>query len=424
VTSPTVARRRTDPERFDLYTRWSLYLLLGTSPLLAVAAVADVAFPEPVVAMLAATMVQAGVAIAVTAAGLRQFLGGTRVHPGLLVTLGVVTAVAAGVAAFAIPPGEGLAGRTGALLVALAVAVVAVAPITRTGVLAVAGLAVAGIVAVSGALPAPAGTVPTGMHPLPAVITTVLLVGSMAGSFRISAWMLGVVWEQERTRVVHARLAVAEERLRFSRDLHDVVGRALSAIALKSELGAELARRGQPGAVDEMLEVRALAQESLREVRAVVAGYRAVDLAAELDGARSVLRAAGVSTRVLGEGTSLPPPVQEALAWVVREAVTNVVRHARASTCTIDLDVLPGGVARLRVVNDGAAAAAGPDTGSGLIGLRERLGAVGGELVTSHERGTFTLTATVPVGPGDGGPARDADAGRTAAPPQEGRTGR
>ncbi|MDD9205445.1 histidine kinase, partial [Georgenia sp. 10Sc9-8] len=124
----------------------------------------------------------------------------------------------------------------------------------------------------------------------------------------------GVVWEQERMRTVHARLAVAEERLRFSRDLHDVVGRTFSAIAVKSELAAELARRGQDGAVDQMLEVRGLAQDSLREVRGVVAGYRAVDLAAELDGARSVLRSAGVRTRVVGDGTALPDPVQQALA--------------------------------------------------------------------------------------------------------------
>src|SRR5690606_9016579 len=128
--------------------------------------------------------------------------------------------------------------------------------------------------------------------PVATFVSVVLIVGGMAGSFRISAWMLGVVWEQERTRTVHARLAVAEERLRFSRDLHDVVGRTLSAIAVKSELAAELARRGQEGAVDQMLEVRELAQDSLKEARSVVAGYRTADLAAELEGDRLLLRSA------------------------------------------------------------------------------------------------------------------------------------
>jgi two-component system, NarL family, sensor histidine kinase DesK len=243
-----------------------------------------------------------------------------------------------------------------------------------------------------------------------------LIVYGMALSFRISGWMLGVVWEQERTRTVHARLAVAEERLRFSRDLHDVVGRTLSAIAVKSELAAELARRGQDGAVTQMLEVRELAQDSLREVRGVVSGLRTADLAAELTGARSVLRSAGIETRVIGEDARLPEDVQQALAWVVREAVTNVVRHAHPRRCTIDLDVVvPDGAdrdrsaqARLTVTNDGVrdgpgdappAGDAGPAArGSGLIGLRERLTEVGGQLATSVDGDRFTLCATVPLG--------------------------
>ncbi|NMR20401.1 sensor histidine kinase [Cellulomonas fimi] len=231
----------------------------------------------------------------------------------------------------------------------------------------------------------------------------------MAASFRASAWTLGVVWEQDRARTVHARLAVAEERLRFSRDLHDVVGRTLSAIAVKSELAAELSRRGQDGAVEHMQEVRALAQDSLREVRGVVAGLRTADLAAELDGARSVLRSAGVETRVIGDGAALPVPVQEALGWVVREAVTNVVRHAHAQTCTIDLDVLDGNppVARLTITNDGVGHAPRGPRGSGLAGLSERLAAVGGEIEATADDDRFVLRATVALdrpGPGTLGP--------------------
>src|SRR5690606_27618724 len=104
----------------------------------------------------------------------------------------------------------------------------------------------------------------------------------------------------------------------------------------------------QDGAAEQMAEIRHLAQETLREVRGAVSGYRATDLAAELDGARSVLRSAGVETRVTGVETELPEPVQEALGWVVREGVTNVIRHARARTCTIDLEV-DAGTARLTI---------------------------------------------------------------------------
>jgi two-component system sensor histidine kinase DesK len=223
----------------------------------------------------------------------------------------------------------------------------------------------------------------------------------LAGSFRLTVWILFVVRELDASRDVHARLAVAEERLRFSRDLHDVVGRALSAVAVKSELAAELARRGDERAVDEMLQVRTLAHDSLREVRGVVAGYRAADLATELAGARSVLRAAGVEARVVGDVPDLATPQAEALAWVVREAVTNVVRHSHAAACALRLDQEEGATA-LRVTNDGVRAvpredAAGGPGGSGLAGLRERLAAVGGTLAVRHDGDRFTLTARVPT---------------------------
>src|SRR5690606_4029658 len=133
---------------------------------------------------------------------------------------------------------------------------------------------------------------------------------------------------------------VAEERLRFSRDLHDVLGRALSAIALKSELGAELSRRGQGArAAEQMLEVRELANDSLREVGAVASGARQGDLATGVGGGRSGLRPAGGRTRITGEDTTRPPRVRSALAWVVGEGATNVVRHSSADSCTIDLAV-------------------------------------------------------------------------------------
>jgi two-component system, NarL family, sensor histidine kinase DesK len=137
-------------------------------------------------------------------------------------------------------------------------------------------------------------------------------------------------------------------------------------------------------------------------VRGVVSGLRSADLAAELTGARSVLRSAGIDTRVIGEDARLPDDVQRALAWVVREAVTNVVRHAHARRCTIDLDVTaPTGVglgrATLTITNDGVGAVARGAPGSGLLGLTERLGEVGGELTTAADADRFTLRATVPL---------------------------
>ena len=222
----------------------------------------------------------------------------------------------------------------------------------------------------------------------------------MAGvilSCRASVWMLGVVWEQERRREVDARLAVAEERLRFSRDLHDVFGRTLSVVAVKSELAAELAKRGDPRGAEQMLEVRQIAQDALKEVRDVVNGYRAADLAVERGGAREILSSAGVDTWVAGEALNLPPRAQEALAWVVREGVTNVVRHSDATGCTIEV-TSDGERCGVVVTNDGAAVVAqGAGIGSGLRGLRERLVKLGGTLDVTHHGDTFAVRATVPL---------------------------
>jgi signal transduction histidine kinase len=206
-------------------------------------------------------------------------------------------------------------------------------------------------------------------------------------------------------REANARLAVAEERLRFARDFHDVLGRNLTLIAVTSDLAAGLARRGDPDAVDKMLDVRSLAHESAREVREVVTGYRAADLDTELAGARSVLRAAGITTRVIGDSTCVPGDAQTALAWVLREATTNVIRHSNATTCTIEIGIHPGteagaaDTATLRIHNDGAPP---PDPlhppGHGLAGLRERVKASGGHLAAGPEPGGFfTVEARLPT---------------------------
>lgn len=215
-------------------------------------------------------------------------------------------------------------------------------------------------------------------------------------SSRCGAWTLSVMWEADRAREVEARLAVAEERLRFGRDLHDVMGRNLAVIALKSELAVRLAKRGRPEAVDQMVEVQRIAQESQREVREVVRGYREADLAVELAGAQGVLEAAGIDCRVSGSSAGLPVSVQSALGWVVREATTNVLRHGDAQRCDITLTITDERTS-LVVENDGVPEAA-PDgrKGSGLAGLRERLAAVGGTLDFTSGDGRFRLAAEVP----------------------------
>ncbi|MFD8193414.1 sensor histidine kinase [Streptomyces wuyuanensis] len=240
--------------------------------------------------------------------------------------------------------------------------------------------------------------------------TVAFTIGWLAFTARISMWVLAVMWELREARDVQARLAVAEERLRFGRDLHDVLGRNLAVIALKSELAVQLAQRGGEGpALEQMTEVQRIARESQREVRDVVRGYRGADLRTELDGARGVLGAAGIRCTIGSpEGgppaDGLPVEIQSALAWVVREATTNVLRHGEAEHCAIGLTTTAG-AAVLTVENDGVRGPAAPGTrGTGLTGLRERLAALGGTLEAGPAAGgRFRLTARVPV-PASGRP--------------------
>ena len=252
----------------------------------------------------------------------------------------------------------------------------------------------------------------------PAALVTALIVllagGGLAFTAAFSVWLLDAVYELDEARETRARLAVAEERLRFGRDLHDVMGRNLSVIALKSELAVQLARRGRAEAVDQMIEVQRIARESQREVRDVVRGYRETALDVELAGAQGVLTAAGIECEVTGEATGLPTEVQSALGWVVREATTNVLRHGNAGRCAVAVRVAEGSVV-LTVENDGAKAidggtggsgggTGGSGGGAGLVGLRERLSAVGGELEAGAvDDDRFRVRATVPLSSVAGG---------------------
>lgn len=227
----------------------------------------------------------------------------------------------------------------------------------------------------------------------------VLVSGAfLSAACGFSGWLLNTVYELDRARELQAQLAVAEERLRFGRDLHDVMGRNLAVIALKSELAVQLARRGRPEAVDQMIEVQRIARESQKEVRDVVRGYREADLAVELEGARGVLHAAGMDCRVeFTAGRDLPAEAQSALGWVVREATTNVLRHGDARNCVIRLTTAPSGTLTLVVENDGAPKVPAGPPGSGLAGLRERLAVLDGTLEAGPvEGGRFRVCARIP----------------------------
>ncbi|MGW2817253.1 sensor histidine kinase [Streptomyces sp. NPDC001415] len=199
-----------------------------------------------------------------------------------------------------------------------------------------------------------------------------------------------------RTRGRLAGLAVTQERLRFARDLHDLLGYSLSAITIKSELVHRLIPTRPRRALDEVGEVLAIARQSLADMRAVSHGMRRMSLEQELGAADSLLRAAGIRVRIDQRLGVTDPAVDAVLAAVLREAVTNVLRHSRADTCTIEAAEEAGWV-RLSVENDGVHSSYrdfSPDGGSGLDNLRDRLGPLGGRLTTVNGPGpTFRLTA-------------------------------
>ncbi|MFV2177578.1 sensor histidine kinase [Actinomadura sp. LOL_016] len=203
--------------------------------------------------------------------------------------------------------------------------------------------------------------------------------------------------ESYAARDAVARLAVTEERLRFSRDLHDLLGHSLSLIAVKSELAMRMSETDPARAGAEMADVRTAAREALREVRAAVRGYRAVELDAELAGVRAVLEAAGIRCEAAEPPANLPSEVGSVLAWVIREGATNVIKHSDARRCTVALTVY-GHAVVLEMRNDGVRARGAGSAGSGLTGLAERVAVLGGEITADrHGRGGFLLRATVPL---------------------------
>ena len=189
-------------------------------------------------------------------------------------------------------------------------------------------------------------------------------------------------------------LAKVAERERIARDLHDVLGHTLSVITLKSELAGKLIERDPERARKEIGEVENISRQALSDVRDAIRGYRSKGLVAELAQAKSTLETAGLAVQCDTATTVKLPAVQESvLSMAVREAVTNVVRHAQASNCRMRLEQ-ENGSCRLEIQDDGRGSSNGE--GNGLRGMRERVEMLGGTLLRICDSGT-TLTITLPL---------------------------
>jgi two-component system sensor histidine kinase DesK len=216
---------------------------------------------------------------------------------------------------------------------------------------------------------------------------TIMVLGML-----VWRWLWWVIRDAHNSREAKARLAVAEERLRFARDLHDLLGHGLSVITLKSELAAKLATKDAGRAAAEMAAVRALAGDSLAKVQQAVHGYQTLDLDEELAGVRAALEAAGARCEIRARADGLSPAARALLAWAVREGGTNVLKHSKATRCAITID---GGV--LEMLNDGVSGRPSAP-GNGLRGLAERLATAGGSFSAAPTpAGEFVLRAAVPA---------------------------
>lgn len=193
-------------------------------------------------------------------------------------------------------------------------------------------------------------------------------------------------------------MATIAERERISRDLHDLLGHTLSLITLKAELAGKLAARDIDACKGEIADIERCARNALAEVRAAVSGYRLTGFAHELATARASLAAAGIALHEQVGQVTVPPAAENVMSLALREAVTNIIRHAKATSCDVSL-VLESGAAVLRIADNGPlrAGAAGLRHGNGLTGMKERVAAIGGKLALTVETG-LALELRLPIG--------------------------
>lgn len=226
-----------------------------------------------------------------------------------------------------------------------------------------------------------------------------------AGTSTLGVGLLMLLMRDLRTRnleLMEARaeladVAVAAERERFARDLHDLLGHTLSVVALKAELAGRLLPDRPEQAAIEMGEVEAVARQALGEVRQAVSGYHQPTLDGELAGARMALSTAGIEAEIERASVTFAPEVEAVLAWAVREGATNVIRHSHARRCTMRISAQLGSAA-VEVVDDGPGGPAWGGGGHGLAGLAARAHALRGGIEAGPEAtGGFRLAVSVPA---------------------------
>jgi two-component system, NarL family, sensor histidine kinase DesK len=232
-----------------------------------------------------------------------------------------------------------------------------------------------------------------------------LLIPALLGGFAMTGVreLIRTTVELREARARVAELAANEERLRLARDLHDLLGHSLSLITLKSELAGRMLPGHPDKAAQQVADIEQVSRQALVDVREAVTGYRRPRLAAELAGAQVALTAAGVVADLPAEPDliGVPEDSESSLAWSLREAVTNVVRHSGARRCTVELlrrQTLDGPMLELSVEDNGSGGE-GNGPGNGLTGLTERLEKAGGTLEAGRVKGGFRLVARVPAGP-------------------------
>jgi two-component system sensor histidine kinase DesK len=227
-----------------------------------------------------------------------------------------------------------------------------------------------------------------------------VFAGVLVGGMRLFA---GTAMRLHRAEAEIEQLGADQERLRIARDLHDLLGHALTTVTMKAELASRLVTRDPQRAAAEMAEVAELARQSLADVRATVSGYREMSLVQELAAAREILQAADIEAELPGATEDVPGDLRELFGWAVREGVTNAVRHSRARRVAVRV-----GDRVIEIENDGvmhggagstdAAGHASGRTGQGLMGLRERAALVGGSVEAGrHGSEGFLLRVEVPA---------------------------
>ncbi|MDP4504450.1 sensor histidine kinase [Nonomuraea turcica] len=232
-------------------------------------------------------------------------------------------------------------------------------------------------------------------------LTNLVVLGSVSSAIALLARLVDANDELKRTRDQIALLAVDRERERVARDLHDILGHSLTTITVKAGLVRRLLESSDDlgAAAREAGDVERLSRQALADVRATVSGYRQITLSGELASAREVLRAAGIQDRLPQAVDDVHPSLQEVFGHILREAVTNAVRHSSAQRVTVAI-----GTNWLRVDDDGVGPAAVP-WGNGLRGLEERMQAVEGTLAAgARPQGGFFVHAVVPALASGSGP--------------------